>query len=182
MRHKTLATTLPTTLAVSLLSPGLNAHHSNAPHYDRERPITIQGVVEAFEFVNPHAFLHIRAENEDGESVVWACEMQTANTLRRRGWTEDRFVVGQEVIVQGNAARRDPLGCSYKSGELADGTTIGRSGEVVAPERAAATEPVVAAAPVSSPAAEPERAALLARVRRHREPVLPRGEEYANPE
>ena len=42
-----------------------SAHHSNAPHYDRERPITIEGVVEEFEFVNPHAFLHIRAEDPE---------------------------------------------------------------------------------------------------------------------
>lgn len=49
MRYTTLTTTVLTTLAVSMLSPALNAHHSNAPHYDRDRPITIQGVVEAFE-------------------------------------------------------------------------------------------------------------------------------------
>lgn len=114
------------------------AHHSNAPHYDRERPITIEGVVEEFEFVNPHAFLHIRAENESGESVVWACEMQTANTLRRQGWTEERFTVGQIVMVQGIAARRDPLGCSFTSAELTDGTTIARSGAVVSPPESAA--------------------------------------------
>lgn len=114
------------------------AHHSNAPHYDRERPITIEGVVEEFEFVNPHAFLHIRAENESGEPVVRACEMQTANTLRRQGWTEDRFTVGQAVTVQGIAARRDPLGCSFTSAELTDGTTIARSGAVVSPPESAA--------------------------------------------
>ena len=112
---------------------GATAHHSNAPHYDRERPITIEGVVEEFEFVNPHAFLHIRAENESGESEVWACEMQTANTLKRQGWTEDRFTVGQSVTVSGIAARRDPLGCSFNSAELTDGTTIARSGAVVPP-------------------------------------------------
>ncbi len=112
---------------------GAAAHHSNAPHYDRERPITIEGVVEEFEFVNPHAFLHVRAENESGESEVWACEMQTANTLKRQGWTEDRFTVGQSVTVSGIAARRDPLGCSFNSADLTDGTTIGRSGAVVPP-------------------------------------------------
>ena len=133
MRYATSTTTLVTILVAFMLSPALQAHHSNAPHYDRERPITIQGVVEAFEFVNPHAFLHIRAENADGESVVWACEMQTANSLRRQGWTKDQFVIGQQVTVQGIAARRDPLGCSYNSGELADGTTIGRSGAIATP-------------------------------------------------
>ena len=76
-------------------------------------------------------------EKEDGESVVWACEMQTANTLRRQGWTEDRFTVGQAVTVSGIAARRDPLGCSFTSAELTDGTMIGRSGAVVPPPESA---------------------------------------------
>ena len=115
------------------LSSTASAHHSNAPHYDRERPITIEGVVEEFEFVNPHAFLHIRARNAEGESVVWACEMQTANTLRRQGWSADRFTSGQAVTVSAIAARRDPLGCSFQSAELTDGTTIARSGAVVPP-------------------------------------------------
>ena len=125
-------------VALWFVFSGATAHHSNAPHYDRERPITIEGVVEEFEFVNPHAFLHVRADNESGESEVWACEMQTANTLRRQGWTEDRFTAGQSVTVSGIAARRDPLGCSFTSAELPDGTTIGRSGEVVPPPEDAA--------------------------------------------
>ena len=58
----------------------------------------------------PHAFLHVRARNEDGESVVWACEMQTANTLRRQGWSEDRFTAGQAVTVAAIAARRGSVG------------------------------------------------------------------------
>lgn len=130
----------PIWAALSLACFGASAHHSNAPHYDRERPITIEGVVEEFEFVNPHAFLHIRSEDENGEAVVWACEMQTANTLRRQGWTEDRFTAGQVVTVQGIAARRDPLGCSFTSAELTDGTTIARSGAVVLPTESAAAD------------------------------------------
>jgi ABC-type uncharacterized transport system permease subunit len=47
-----------------------SAHHSNAPHYDRDKPITIEGVVTEFEFVNPHAFLHIAALDENGQKVV----------------------------------------------------------------------------------------------------------------
>ncbi len=151
MRYATLSAALTTIALASTAS----AHHSNAPHYDRDRPITVQGVVEEFEFVNPHAFLHIRAQNEVGESVVWACEMQTANMLARRGWTGDEFVAGQAVTVQAIAARRDPLGCSLNSAELADGTTLARSGAIERPDSAVADEGERAAAAVS------ERAATL---------------------
>ena len=107
-----------------------NAHHSNAPHYDRDRPITIEGIVAEFEFVNPHAFLHIAAVDENGREVVWACELQTANTLRRQGWTREQFVPGQEFTVSGVAAKRDPLGCSFTGAVMADGTIVGRGGEI----------------------------------------------------
>lgn len=110
-----------------------NAHHSNAPHYDRDQPIMIEGIVTEFEFVNPHAFLHIQVTDGDGKSAVWSCEMLTANTLRRLGWTENTFTVGQEVSVMGIAARRDPLGCSFNSGVLADGTVINRGGGIADP-------------------------------------------------
>ena len=124
-------------LAAAISAPALlSAHHSNAPHYDRDRPITIEGVVTEFEFVNPHAFLHIAAEDENGQEVVWNCELQTANTLRRQGWSEDQFVPGQQVTVTGIAARREAHGCSFTGATMADGTTIGRGGEIVVSETA----------------------------------------------
>ncbi len=77
-------------------------------------------MVEKFEFVNPHSFLYVRAENENGDPAIWSCNMWNANSLRR--WTDDQSIVGQEVTVMGIAARRDPLGCSLDSAELPDGT------------------------------------------------------------
>jgi hypothetical protein len=121
--------------AAACLFPAIaGAHHSNAPHYDRNRPIEIEGVVEEFEFVNPHVFLHIAVEDESGQTEVWSCEMQAANTLRRIGWTAEQFVVGESVKISGIAARRDPLGCSFDSAVMADGTVVERSGEIVRPE------------------------------------------------
>jgi hypothetical protein len=137
---KTVRSTALTLLISVPLTSG--AHHSNAPHYDRDRPLTIEGVVTEFEFVNPHAFLHIAAVDESGQEVVWNCELQTANTLRRQGWTEEQFVPGQEVTVTGIAARRDAHGCSFTGATMADGTTIGRGGEIVVPEVAEEEERV----------------------------------------
>lgn len=125
----------PATLALLIGTPlGSNAHHSNAPHYDRDQPITIEGIVTEFEFVNPHAWLHIATTDRNGQEIIWDCELQTANTLKRQGWSEDQFVPGQEVTVSGIAARRDPHGCSFTGAVMADGTSIGRGGEIVVPE------------------------------------------------
>ncbi|MYJ94995.1 MAG: hypothetical protein F4053_05190 [Proteobacteria bacterium] len=44
------------------------------------------------------------------------------------------------MTVQGIAARRDPVGCSFTSAELTDGTTVARSGAVVPPPEFAADD------------------------------------------
>ena len=49
-----------------LLAASVFAHHSFAPHFDASKPVHITGVVTEFEERNPHAYLHIRAENADG--------------------------------------------------------------------------------------------------------------------
>ncbi len=42
------------------------AHHSNAPHYDANKPVSIEGVVSDFKFVNPHVVIYVDMANEDG--------------------------------------------------------------------------------------------------------------------
>ena len=137
------------TAATVLLSVGVDvgAHHSNAPHYDATRPVQLEGTVTEFEFVNPHAFLHIDVPGDDGGSVVWDCEMAAAIMLRRRGWAANDFVPGQRITVNGIAARREPHGCSIRSIVLEDGTEVHLQGgglvqrsEVLAPAAASDAE------------------------------------------
>ena len=128
------------------------AHHSSAPHFDANTPVQFEGVVTAFKFVNPHAWLYVDVTNSDGTVENWNCEMGAATGLRRSGWTADLFKPGTKVKVEGIAARRDPLGCSFKSGELDDGTHIARDGTLTKGDAA-----LVAAARTSSAVASEER-------------------------
>ena len=123
-------------LSTMVLMAGLtaNAHHSSAPHFDANKTVSIEGVVTEFKLVNPHAWLYLDVEDENGTVHNWNCEMTAASALRRNGWTADLFKPGQTVSVEGIAARRDPYGCSFQSGELDDGTTITRNGVLEAPE------------------------------------------------
>ncbi len=118
-------------------------HHASAPHFDSNRPIEIEGVVTKFEFVNPHAYLYLDVTDANGNETNWNCEMSAASPLSRRGWTEDLFRPGMAVSIEGNAARRDPHGCAFQAGILADGTVIARSGEIT---RGNGTSSAVAAA------------------------------------
>lgn len=113
-----------------LVTTTSHAHHSSAPHFDRNKPIEISGVVTRFRFVNPHAYLYLDVTDADGKVSSWNCEMAAASSLRRSGWTNELFASGTRVNIKGSAARRDPHGCSFETGTLDDGTTIARNGPI----------------------------------------------------
>ncbi|MEM9208608.1 MAG: DUF6152 family protein [Pseudomonadota bacterium] len=111
-------------------------HHSSAPHFDRSKPVEIEGVVTRFRFVNPHAYLYLDVTDESGETTAWNCEMAAASSLRRSGWNNELFEPGTTVKIDGHAARRDPHGCAFQMGYLEDGTTIARNGPITRPDKA----------------------------------------------
>ncbi len=108
------------------------AHHSSTPHFDPDKPLTIQGVATSFRFVNPHAWIYLDVVGADGNTKAWNCELGAASGLRRAGWTEELLKPGTEITLEGIAARRDPFGCSFRNAELGDGTLLARSGEITA--------------------------------------------------
>ena len=64
-------------VTVVLLLTALPAatHHSRSM-FDRERSITIQGVVAQYEWANPHVYLHLESQSDSGEPVV--CDLENA--------------------------------------------------------------------------------------------------------
>ena len=118
------------------------AHHSSAPHFDHDNPITVEGRFSHFRMVNPHAYFYFDVE-EDGVVNEWRCELSSATQLTRWGWTEDMFNEGQLLKVSGSPARREGQHCYTSSIELANGTVISRNGAVDGVQTAIA-EPQVA--------------------------------------
>jgi len=100
------------------------AHHGFAAHYDPDRMIRIEGTVRQFDFINPHGVLLIDAVDENGEAVVYKCDLQARVQLARRGVDETLFTVGEPIVVEGFPARRDPYGCEFGTGYFADGSSF----------------------------------------------------------
>ncbi len=100
------------------------AHHGFGAHYDADQYVTIEGVVTDFEFVNPHSFVYIETTDDAGDTVVRWCEMQARTQMHRKGITAHSFAVGDRITVGGFQARRDPLGCEFAEGVLADGSIL----------------------------------------------------------
>ena len=77
------------------------AHHAFSAEFDADRPIHLEGTVTKLEWINPHAWIHLRMDKPDGTTEVWMVEGGTPNTLFRRGLTRDTLAVGTEIVVDG---------------------------------------------------------------------------------
>lgn len=86
-------------------SGSLWAHHAFATEFDADRPILLRGKVSRVEFINPHSWIHIDVENEDGTVTTWMVEGGSPNALLRRGIDRNSLPVGAEIVVDGYGSR-----------------------------------------------------------------------------
>ena len=72
------------------------AHHSNAM-FDKTKVIEVTATVREFQWTNPHIWIEISIQNEDGEQEEWSIEGIGPNTLFRKGWRPNSFKPGDVV-------------------------------------------------------------------------------------
>ena len=48
------------------------AHHAFSAEFDANRPLRLQGKVAKTEWINPHSWIHIDVEDENGQVLTWA--------------------------------------------------------------------------------------------------------------
>lgn len=122
MNFKTLSISAAAAVA---LTGSAWAHHSNA-HFDQAAPIELQGEVVEYQLINPHAFIYLNVEDENGQVVEWA--LQTGGNvgrLIRANWSQDSMVAG-DVITATLAPMRDGTpGGLLVTVTLPDGTVLG---------------------------------------------------------
>jgi hypothetical protein len=83
------------------------AHHSISAVYDSNQPVTIEGVVTEFHFVNPHPYLVIEGREPGGEVRRWHLEMDNRGELAAVGGTKETLRPGERVIVMGSRGRTE---------------------------------------------------------------------------
>jgi hypothetical protein len=121
-------------LAASFATGSAFAHHAFAAEFDRDRPVQLVGTVTEMKWSNPHAWIYIDVEDEDGNVVNWALETRAANNLIRLGWRREDLPVGAMLKVEGWQARNGSPTSSVSSLTFADGRSL-FVGAPDAPER-----------------------------------------------
>jgi Family of unknown function (DUF6152) len=81
------------------------AHHSFAAEFDASKPVKLTGTVTKIEWMNPHAYFYIDVKDSSGKVTNWGLEMGSPNGLMRQGWTRNSMKIGDEVTVEGSAAK-----------------------------------------------------------------------------
>ena len=102
----------------------LMAHHAFGAEFDRDAPIRLQGPVVRLEWVNPHAWIHVAREMDDGTTESWMVEGGTPNTLLRRGITRDSLKPGIYLVVDGYQSKDRSNRANGRNITYADGTTL----------------------------------------------------------
>ena len=104
------------------------SHHAFSAEFDKEAPVTLRGKVTKIEWINPHTWIHVAAEQEDGSTVAWMVEGGTPNTLLRAGVNKNSLPIGSEIVVRGyqskDAACRPACKANGRDLAFADGRRI----------------------------------------------------------
>ena len=100
------------------------AHHAFSAEFDANRPVTLRGTVTRIEWINPHAWIHIDVDGEDGSVESWMIEAGSPNTLVRRGMTRDSIPTGTEVVVFGYRHRNGSNAANGRDVTLPDGSQL----------------------------------------------------------
>lgn len=107
-----------------LLPLGGSAHHSPSM-FDGENPLTLTGTVREFQWSNPHSYIQLVVEPEDGPAQEWSVEMGANVYLYNLGWRPSTLEAGDRLTVRLLPLRNGEPGGLLMEATTADGRTYG---------------------------------------------------------
>ncbi len=91
--------TIPAFALLGLALGSAAAHHSGAM-FDDQTMVTLTGTVTHFDYVNPHSWLYLSVENDDGSTTEWGVELDAPPRLRRIGVSPNHWQEGDRVTFK----------------------------------------------------------------------------------
>ena len=106
-----------------LLAPPAAAHHAFAM-FDQSKVLYLSGTVKQFEFVNPHAWLHVAILNDKGDAATWSFEGGSPSQLVALGWASDHPRIGETIEVGFRPMKDGSRGGQLMSVKFANGQKV----------------------------------------------------------
>jgi hypothetical protein len=110
-------------LIVPFFALPASAHHSFAM-FDQSKVLHVAGTVQNFEWVNPHAWLHVDLADAKGAMTTWSFEGGSPAQLATLGWKPENFHVGDKIEVGFRPMKDGSRGGQLMSAKLANGDRI----------------------------------------------------------
>jgi hypothetical protein len=107
--------------ALAICSAAAEAHHSIAGMYDESHPVTLEGSVAEFHFVNPHPFVLLLANDERGREQTWRLELDNRWELVEVGMSATTLKAGDRLTVSGSPAWKQSNALYVRRMQRADG-------------------------------------------------------------
>jgi hypothetical protein len=85
---------------------------------------TVKGVVTEFEWINPHALIHVDATDDTGKVEKWIAETNSPNTLSRQGWNKNTVKVGDQITLIGHRVKGGANYLNFSKIKFADGREL----------------------------------------------------------
>ena len=113
-------------ILLGIVSSPVFPHHGMGT-FNSSVNLILTGVVSDVALVNPHAYVYLDAILDDGEDIEpWRCEMRAGTVLRRSGWSEELFLAGDAITIEGIPDRTELNSCYVATVNFADGTSTDR--------------------------------------------------------
>lgn len=102
--------------------------------FDNDNHIRLQGKVVHYQWTNPHVYIELEVQQENGSAKRWTIECANPGILSRNGWKYNMVKEGDEVTVVVAPLRTGELGALLKQIKLPDGTKIENGGPAGPPK------------------------------------------------
>ena len=122
---------LPAFFVVAVLCAAPAFAHHGPGTFELGKSVTYAGKLTRIDFVNPHSWLYFEVTDASGKVSKHRCEMRSAHTLRRSGWTKELFPINSKVTIEAAPDRADPNSCYLNTIRFENGSHMDRYGQYV---------------------------------------------------
>ena len=109
--------------AMAVMAGPSLAHHS-AAMFEKEKTITVEGVVKEFQYSNPHSWLLVDVKNKDGTVTTWGFEAEGPSTLQRAGIRPSDLMPGTKLKITGRPMKNGSPAAVWVDAVRADGKRL----------------------------------------------------------
>jgi hypothetical protein len=115
-------------VAVTAFVPALAGAHHSFSMFAMDRDVTYEGVVEEYQWRNPHVHIIIRIEPKPGVAADavgrWDVEGGSTVIMGRQGWDRATYKPGDPIKLVGHPLKNGEKGISLFYAIQADGTRL----------------------------------------------------------